>query len=230
LRQAKEFYTACADVNELDRVGLNPILSFLEEYGGWPMIKQGAGSWSPDKFDWLKSMADLKRLFGTSAFFDIQINQNIAQPQYSTIHVRKDFSIGIWEPSNYSPKMSSLYFQLAQPSLFLSRPYLLDHKSYSGHIKAYKELIIETANELARARGISLAQKELANSAMEVIFFESALASLTRDGVTVQYGLRNATATVTLKFLQSIFDNYTFPNSTNKVNGLLRALDIHLLD
>lgn len=51
----------------------------------------------------------------------------------------------------------------------------------------------------------------------DIIKFEDSLASLTRDGVEVQYGLRNFTATLSLHYLQSIFDNYTNSNSSNRL-------------
>jgi membrane metallo-endopeptidase-like protein 1 len=83
LNQAKEFFSACSDINALDSVGLGPVLKLLRSYGGWPLMLEFNGN----SFDWMKSLADLKRKFGTSALFDIQVNQNILQPQYSQVHV-----------------------------------------------------------------------------------------------------------------------------------------------
>lgn len=45
------------------------------------------GKWNASNFDWMKSMADLKKFFGTSALLDINSNQNTNNIKYNTIHV-----------------------------------------------------------------------------------------------------------------------------------------------
>lgn len=72
--------------DELDKVGLNPLWEILEKYGGWPMLYE-EGTWNSSNFDWMKSMADLKKFFGTSTLLDINSNQNTNSIKYNTIHV-----------------------------------------------------------------------------------------------------------------------------------------------
>ncbi|CAL8113996.1 unnamed protein product [Orchesella dallaii] len=190
---AKSFFKKCSDVDELDRVGLQPLWDILEKYGGWPMLYE-EGKWNSSNFDWMKSMADLKKFFGTSAILDINSNQNTNTIKYNTIHVQ-------------------------QPSLFIARPYLMDHENYSTAVVAYRDFITSIAREFLKFRGTkNINETYLKEQASEVIAFESVVANLTRDAVGVQYDLRNHSATVTLKFLQQVFDNYTTENATNLVH------------
>lgn len=116
-------------------------------------------------------------------------------------------------------------FQLQQPSLFLSRPYYINKNNFPSYLTAFKELIVNIVKELKSSPAISsfpnlsgpLNLKYIEAKAAEIVAFEEEIAKLSRDGVETQYGLRNFTATLTLNYLQAIFNNYTTPNSTNKV-------------
>lgn len=83
---------------------------------------------------------------------------------------------------------------------------------------SYRDFITNVAREFLKFRGQkTINETYLKEQASELIAFESVVANLTRDAVGVQYDLRNHSATVTLKFLQQVFDNYTLENSTNVV-------------
>ncbi|CAL8113994.1 unnamed protein product [Orchesella dallaii] len=192
---AKSFFKKCSDVDELDRVGLQPLWDILEKYGGWPMLYE-EGKWNSSNFDWMKSMADLKKFFGTSAILDLEINPN----QY-----------------NSTIKYNTILVQ--QPSLFIARPYLMDHENYSTAVVAYRDFITSVAKELLKFSGTqNINETYLKEQASEVIDFESVLANLTRDAVGVLYDRRNHRGTTKLNFLQQAFDNYTTENATNLVH------------
>lgn len=102
--------------------------------------------------------------------------------------------------------------------MFLARPYLLDHENYGNAVVAYRDFITNVGREFLKFRGhTNINETYLKEQASEVIAFESVVANLTRDAVGIQYELRNHSATVTLKFLQQVFDNYTLENATNVV-------------
>ncbi|OXA51353.1 Neprilysin [Folsomia candida] len=199
LNQAKDFFKACISTGELEKVGLKPVFQMLQLYGGWPILSP-PGTWNATNFNWWRSMADLKRMFGTSSIFDIVVNQHLSNPNFSTVH-------------------------LQQPSLFLSRPYYINKNNFPSYLTAFKELIVNIVKELKSSPAISsfpnlsgpLNLKYIEAKAAEIVAFEEEIAKLSRDGVETQYGLRNFTATLTLNYLQAIFNNYTTPNSTNKV-------------
>lgn len=86
LNQAKDFFKACISTGELEKVGLKPVFQMLQLYGGWPILSP-PGTWNATNFNWWRSMADLKRMFGTSSIFDIVVNQHLSNPNFSTVHV-----------------------------------------------------------------------------------------------------------------------------------------------
>lgn len=62
---AKQFTKICVNEEPLNAAGIEPLLGFLEKYGGWPVIK-GANEWNEDEWDWLS----VKRQIFNDGFVD----------------------------------------------------------------------------------------------------------------------------------------------------------------
>lgn len=50
---AKDFLNTCMDTETLNAAGIEPMVKFLDKYGGWPVTK-GANEWNENDWDWLK--------------------------------------------------------------------------------------------------------------------------------------------------------------------------------
>lgn len=49
VKQAKDHFKACMDLEKLEKIGLEPLHNILNTFGGWPVIKD---KWEPARFDW----------------------------------------------------------------------------------------------------------------------------------------------------------------------------------
>lgn len=64
-RLAKQFTRICLDEKAVNAAGIEPMLEFLEKYGGWPVLK-GDNEWNEDAWDWLS----VKRQISHDGFVD----------------------------------------------------------------------------------------------------------------------------------------------------------------
>ena len=48
-QQAKDQYMACMDLKKLEEIGLEPLNSLLQKFGGWPVLEN---DWDETNFKW----------------------------------------------------------------------------------------------------------------------------------------------------------------------------------
>ena len=97
---ARDVYKACMDLDQIEKVGLEPLKQMLKEMGGWPVLE--GSSWDESQFSWIETVYTF-RAHG-----------------YSTDYLI-DFSI-VTDSKNSSWRV----IDIDQASLGLSREYLIN--------------------------------------------------------------------------------------------------------
>lgn len=65
IRLAKDFLKTCLDEKTANAAGIQPMVEYLEKYGGWPVTK-GENEWNENNWDWL----NVKRQILNDGFLD----------------------------------------------------------------------------------------------------------------------------------------------------------------
>lgn len=149
INEAKDMYAACMNESLLETIGVEPLVEFLAEFGGWPMA---TGDWTDDNFDWPFSVAEARR--------------QLAEDYLVSVYVFAD------EKDTFNP---ALYID--QTSLGMPRSVLTTPGNYEERFEAYKSYLVTTASIIATSQGQSTSQIDA--EVADVIKFETALANIT---------------------------------------------------
>lgn len=82
INQAKEYFTACMDVEAIEAEGLQPVMNIIEEFGGWQLLN--SGTWNSFDLDWLQAVAELRRRTMTNVIVGAAV---IEDPTNTTRHL-----------------------------------------------------------------------------------------------------------------------------------------------
>ncbi|XP_076623898.1 uncharacterized protein LOC143343172 [Colletes latitarsis] len=74
VKLAKKWYKSCIDEEAEERRGLEPILSTLWRYGGWPLIME-EGEWDGRIYNWQTVDDHFARLLGANSLHDLSYRQ-----------------------------------------------------------------------------------------------------------------------------------------------------------
>ncbi len=69
----------------LETAGVGPLREYLQENGDWPLLL--GDTWASGGFDWLKTIADLRRVFLSSALLTVYVDQDYQDANTNTIYV-----------------------------------------------------------------------------------------------------------------------------------------------
>lgn len=94
--KAKIFYASCVDHVERDKLGVKPMVEFLETLGGWPVL---TSDWSGADFDWLKTIAILRR-YGDRILIKESVNYNKKNSSLSIIYIDQSH-LGLGNRADY---------------------------------------------------------------------------------------------------------------------------------
>ncbi|CAL8073146.1 unnamed protein product [Orchesella dallaii] len=147
INQVKEFYQSCIDVDAIEAVGLEPLTQIIGEFGGWQLVNPGV--WNSTAFDWLKSVADVRRRSLQSAIISMYVSADIKNTTKSVIY-------------------------LDQPGFGLPRGVLITPENYTALVDAYETYIVEVATEL----GTSQTEAQLRTGARAIINLEVEMAKI----------------------------------------------------
>jgi predicted metalloendopeptidase len=135
-------------------VGLSPLRNILKEFGDWPLL---VPNWEETNFNLLKAIGEVRRRFLFTVIFNIYVDQDLRSADNNVVFID-------------------------QPSLVLPRDMLINEGgAYDDQIAAYKQFIINLANELAAADDATPTPDPtaLAAAADDLIAFEAAIATIT---------------------------------------------------
>lgn len=89
IKLAKDFVKICMDEEKLNAAGTEPMLDYLEKYGGWPVIK-GESGWNEDDWDWLKVKQQIfDDGFVNNLILEFSIGADLKNTSKRTIYVSK---------------------------------------------------------------------------------------------------------------------------------------------
>ncbi|XP_076240019.1 uncharacterized protein LOC143182696 [Calliopsis andreniformis] len=72
VKYAKRAYKACMDIDEIEKRGLQPIVSTLWRIGGWPLIME-EDEWDAEIYKWQNVDNYYAHLIGLTSLFDIRV-------------------------------------------------------------------------------------------------------------------------------------------------------------
>ena len=71
----------------IDERGLDPVTTFLEELGGWPVTYTQSKQWEPSKFNFIELLVKLK-LYNNKIFVDQWVSADDKNSDVNIIQVR----------------------------------------------------------------------------------------------------------------------------------------------
>ncbi|XP_061804195.1 kell blood group glycoprotein [Nerophis lumbriciformis] len=108
VRKAKSFYRSCLDTRSLDTAGVEPFLTLIQKFGGWPV----SGQWNQTDFN--ATLSVLMRDYATFPFFNLYV--------------------GSKDPNDTTSKKTKRYIQIDQPDLLI--PIEWNRKTQKSQAKA----------------------------------------------------------------------------------------------
>ncbi|XP_017787640.1 PREDICTED: neprilysin-11-like [Habropoda laboriosa] len=75
MRIAKRAFQACTNTDEMEKFGLQPLISTLWRAGGWPLIME-EGEWDEYMYKWQRVDDYYAHLTGLNSFFDVHVDMN----------------------------------------------------------------------------------------------------------------------------------------------------------
>lgn len=70
----------------LESRGTEPLINFLNDIGGWPLISNRL-PFSEDKYDRWTSLAKMNALYGETAIFDMSVSQDLKNNKRNILYV-----------------------------------------------------------------------------------------------------------------------------------------------
>lgn len=104
----KQFFEACRDDESVKKISLEPLVNLVNFQGGWPKIE--SKSWYESEYDWLKTVADLRRKLGVNVLIGMEIIADFEDINTHRIMVgapQLEFEREVYLQSGYSDKRNS---------------------------------------------------------------------------------------------------------------------------
>nr|CAI5828593.1 unnamed protein product [Callosobruchus analis] len=101
-QKAKMFYNSCTNLNDIRKVGNEPIREIIGQLGGWPVL---SSNWSVPSFSLETLLANMTSNYGTNYIIDQSVD---ADEKNSSTNIVQIFGVPLGLPSrDYYIKMSS---------------------------------------------------------------------------------------------------------------------------
>lgn len=94
-RKVKEFYRSCIDIQEIDKLGSDPMTEVIDSCGGWDLVgaPPGAAGWekegAPQRPDFNELLYRTQGVYSTAVFFSLTVNVDDKNSSRNAIRVRK---------------------------------------------------------------------------------------------------------------------------------------------
>uniref|UniRef100_A0A1A8FLU7 Endothelin converting enzyme-like 1 n=1 Tax=Nothobranchius korthausae TaxID=1143690 RepID=A0A1A8FLU7_9TELE len=95
-RKVKEFYRACVNIQEIDKLGSNPMTEVLDSCGGWDLVgaPPGAAGWesegAPLRPDFNELLYRTQGVYSTAVFFSLTVNVDDKNSSRNAIRVDQE--------------------------------------------------------------------------------------------------------------------------------------------
>ncbi|XP_069984830.1 neprilysin-1 isoform X4 [Penaeus vannamei] len=84
LHMVNRFYETCMDTDTMDSLGLQPLVTSLNNQGGWPMVTDG---WDPAHFDLAAALVDLRSI-NVYPIFGVGVDANVFNVSRRVVYVQ----------------------------------------------------------------------------------------------------------------------------------------------
>lgn len=98
-RKVKEFYRSCVNIQEIDKLGSDPMTEVIDSCGGWDLVgaPPGAAGWeregAPQRPDIDELLYRTQGVYSTAVFFSLTVNVDDKNSSRNAIRVRTDMSV-----------------------------------------------------------------------------------------------------------------------------------------
>uniref|UniRef100_A0A1A8CRM2 Endothelin converting enzyme-like 1 n=1 Tax=Nothobranchius kadleci TaxID=1051664 RepID=A0A1A8CRM2_NOTKA len=95
-RKVKEFYRSCVNIQEIDKLGSNPMTEVLDSCGGWDLVgaPPGAAGWeregAPLRPDFNELLYRTQGVYSTAVFFSLTVNVDDKNSSRNAIRVDQE--------------------------------------------------------------------------------------------------------------------------------------------
>ncbi|XP_056296697.1 endothelin-converting enzyme-like 1 [Pseudoliparis swirei] len=94
-RKVKEFYRACVDIEEIDRLGSDPMTEVIDGCGGWDAVgAMPAGGWerdgAPGRPDFNELLYRTQGVYSTAVFFSLTVNVDDKNSSRNAIRIDQE--------------------------------------------------------------------------------------------------------------------------------------------
>ncbi|XP_055347186.1 neprilysin-11-like isoform X2 [Paramacrobiotus metropolitanus] len=189
----KDLYRQCKDEDQTARVGIKPLLDFLDTHiGGWPIITP---NWNASRFDIFSALVWFY-FTGSEPFFHMQVTKDLVDPLVNVIVV---------EPGD----------------TYAGVDILTNNITGKLYTESYQQLLSNVTALLLRDTNLSQSEIDVA-SIKEIVDFQHYLGMATNMVSDIQYGFRellssaswmdNATREAAIKKLGAMIDVAAYPD------------------
>ncbi|XP_063995393.1 endothelin-converting enzyme homolog [Diachasmimorpha longicaudata] len=198
VRKARKVYRACMNGDKIQEDGVQPLLSLLSRYGGWPLITKPL-EWKSKGLNWHEINIEIMRRVGTGALFTIAV---VPDPKHSAIS----------------------RIMLAEPSLFIKKGEIMAPEG-DPVVQAYKEYKTTVADILQKASGSSPELLTTAAQLEDLNNFERQLAEITEGDHNIK-DIDKWYSLMTINDFQDLYDSAIITRDTAQINWLdtIRAI------
>ncbi|KAK7601863.1 hypothetical protein V9T40_009304 [Parthenolecanium corni] len=153
VRAASLYYKTCTNSEKIENDGLNRLVTFLAEYGNWPITME---KWSQNNFDWQTLSTDSIRRLSVLSLMDVYVGLDRLNSSQSVILID-------------------------QPNTVLSRSILTDANNYKNILEAYRSWIGASAMLISKYLNQSVPVNIVEEKVSYIVDFEIELAKLTSN-------------------------------------------------
>ncbi|KAM3875440.1 endothelin-converting enzyme-like 1 [Diretmus argenteus] len=95
-RKVKEFYRSCVNIQEIDKLGSDPMTEVIDSCGGWDQVEAplGGGGWqsedSPQKPDFNELLYRTQGVYSTAVFFSLTVNVDDKNSSRNAIRIDQE--------------------------------------------------------------------------------------------------------------------------------------------
>ncbi|XP_032362978.1 endothelin-converting enzyme-like 1 [Etheostoma spectabile] len=95
-RKVKEFYRSCINIQEIDKLGSDPMTEVIDSCGGWDLVgaPPGAAGWeregAPQRLDFNELLYRTQGVYSTAVFFSLTVNVDDKNSSRNAIRVDQE--------------------------------------------------------------------------------------------------------------------------------------------
>ncbi|KAM7413643.1 hypothetical protein PAMA_020839 [Pampus argenteus] len=95
-RKVKEFYRSCVDIQEIDKLGSDPMTEVIDSCGGWDLVgaPPGAAGWetegAPQRPDFNELLYRTQGVYSTAVFFSLTVNVDDKNSSRNAIRIDQE--------------------------------------------------------------------------------------------------------------------------------------------